>query len=172
MADEDSATARNVRGDRAGSASTRAKRGNNGAPTGSGPTRSEARSGRTPTGRRTYRQILGQKAEDIAVEFLRAQGLKILARNFRRRLGELDIVAREGDTLVIVEVRMRTDDRYGGAAASVDPRKQRRLIRAAAQLLQQRSDLARLPARFDVVTVSEVGRNRPRIEWLRHAFLT
>ena len=127
-----------------------------------------SRSRRAPTGRRTYRQLLGQKAEDLAVEFLRSHGLEILERNFRRRLGELDIVAREGDTLVIVEVRMRTSDRFGGAAASVGPCKQQRLMRAAAQLLQQRSDLAQLPARFDVVVVGVRG----EVEWLRHVFLT
>jgi putative endonuclease len=120
------------------------------------------------TGRRTYRQLLGQQAEDIAAEFLRAQGLEILERNFRRRLGELDIVAREADTLVIVEVRMRTSDRFGGAAASVNPHKQQRLARAAAQLLQQRGDLSHLRARFDVVVVTVGG----TVEWLRHAFLT
>ena len=123
---------------------------------------------RAPTGRRTYRQIIGQRAEDIAVEFLRAQGLQILERNFRRRLGELDIVARDGDTLVIVEVRMRATDQFGGAAASVDQRKQQRLGRAAAQLLQQHSELSHLRARFDVIAVHADG----RVEWLRHAFLT
>ena len=131
------------------------------------PARPNGRASRA-TGRRTYRQLLGQKAEDLAVEFLRAQGLEILERNFRRRLGELDIVAREGDTLVIVEVRMRTSDRFGGAAASVDPHKQQRLVRAAAQLLRQRGDLSHLRARFDVVVVSVGG----AVEWLRHAFLT
>jgi|SRR5581483_371335 len=124
------------------------------------------------TGRRTYRQVMGQRAEDLAVEFLQAQGLEILERNFRRRLGELDIVAREGDTLVIVEVRTRASDRYGGAAASVDSRKQLRLVRAAEQLLQQRRDLARLPARFDVITVSALAEASPQFQWLRHAFLT
>jgi putative endonuclease len=123
---------------------------------------------RHPTGRRTYRQIIGQRAEDIAVGFLRARGLQILERNFRRRLGELDIVAREGDTLVIVEVRTRSSDRFGGAAASVGLRKQRRLMRAAAQLLQQRRDLSHLRARFDVAVVGGNG----DVEWLRHAFLT
>jgi putative endonuclease len=123
---------------------------------------------RGATGRRTYRQIIGRKAEDIAVDFLRARGLRILERNFRRRLGELDIVARDGDTLVIVEVRTRASHWYGGAAASVDRRKQQRLIRAAAQLLQQRRDLSQLRARFDVVVVDGNG----KVEWLRHAFLT
>jgi putative endonuclease len=125
-----------------------------------------------PTGRRTYRQLVGQKAEDIAVEFLRGRGLEILERNFRRRLGELDIVAQERDTLVIVEVRTRASDHYGDAAASVDLRKQRRLAYAAAQLLQRRRNLAQLRARFDVVVVSDLTGGKPRIEWIRHAFLT
>lgn len=126
------------------------------------------RSKRAPTGRRTYRQLIGQKAEDIAVEFLRARGLQILERNFRRRLGELDIVARDGDILAIVEVRARATDRFGGAAASVDQRKQQRLVRAAALLLQQRRDLSHLRARFDVIAVDGDG----KVQWFRHAFLT
>jgi putative endonuclease len=127
---------------------------------------------RAPTGRRTQRQLIGQAAENIAADFLRAKGLEILERNYLRRLGELDIVARHGDVLVIAEVRTRSSDRYGGAAASVDARKQQRIIRAASQLLQQRRDLARLRVRFDVITVSEMDREPPRIEWIQHAFLT
>src|SRR5580704_18981728 len=98
---------------------------------------------RKPTGRRTQKQLIGQAAENIAADFLRAQGLDILERNYLRRMGELDIVARDRDVLVIAEVRTRSSDRYGGAAASVDPRKQQRIIRAASQLLQERRDLSR-----------------------------
>lgn len=127
---------------------------------------------RSPSGRRTYQQRIGQRAEDVAAEFLRARGLDILQRNFRRRLGELDIVAREGDTLAIVEVRTRASACYGGAAASVDFRKQRRLVRAAMQLLQQRQDLMHLRVRFDVIAVAKIGSEKPEVEWLRHAFLT
>jgi putative endonuclease len=127
---------------------------------------------RGATGHRTDRQKIGQRAEDIAAEFLLAQGLQILERNYRRRLGELDIVAREGDVLIIAEVRMRASERYGGAAASVDGRKQRRLARAAAQLLQQRKDFSHLRVRFDVVAVSEIGAGSPKVQWLQHAFLT
>jgi len=130
------------------------------------------KSSRKPTGRRTYQQRIGEAAEDIAVKFLLAQGLEILERNFRRRLGELDVVARDGDVLVIAEVRTRATNRYGGAAASVDFRKQRRLIRATAQLLQHRRDLAHLGVRFDVIAVSEIACERPRVEWIQHAFLT
>ena len=111
------------------------------------------------------RQQIGRTAEDAAVAFLESQGLEILFRNFRRRAGELDIVAREGHTLIIVEVRTRCSDKFGGAAASVDFRKQAKLRRAAALLLQQRNDLARLRVRFDVVAMTPAG-----IEWIKHAF--
>src|SRR3569833_160442 len=134
--------------------------------------RFKARSSRKPTGCRTYRQRIGQRAEDIAAEFLRAQGLVIVERNFRRRLGELDIVALDGDVLVIAEVRSRASRRYGGAAASVDGRKQQRLIRAAAQLLQRSRGFSHLRVRFDVICVSDTGAGAPRIEWFQHAFLT
>jgi putative endonuclease len=127
---------------------------------------------RKPTGRRTQKQLLGRAAENIAADFLRVHGLEILERNYLRRVGELDIVARERDVLVIAEVRTRSSDRYGGAAASVDPRKQQRLIRTTSQLLQQRRDLSRLRVRFDVVVVSEMDAGCGRVEWIRHAFLT
>jgi putative endonuclease len=128
---------------------------------------------RGATGRRTTKQLIGTAAENIAAEFLRAQGLEILERNYLRRLGELDIVARDpGGVLVIAEVRVRASQRFGGAAASVDFRKQQRLIRAAHQLLQQRRDLARSPVRFDVICVSDMDSNNPNVEWIRQAFLT
>jgi putative endonuclease len=131
-----------------------------------------ARKPRQPTGRRTLQQRIGQRAEDMATEFLRSKGLVIIERNFRRRLGELDIVARDGDVLVIAEVRFRASDRFGGAAASVDGRKQQRLVRAAMQLLQQRRDFSHVRIRFDVISVSQSGAVGPEIEWLQHAFLT
>ena len=116
------------------------------------------------------RQRIGRTAEDIAVAFLLSQGLEILLRNFRRRAGELDIVARQRDVLVIIEVRTRADTRFGGAAASVGHSKQRRLVRAAHQLLQQRRDLARLRARFDVIVVHEPDCAKQRVQWIQHAF--
>jgi putative endonuclease len=131
-----------------------------------------SRGARAPTGRRTEKQLIGRAAEDIAAHFLRAKGLEILERNYLRRLGELDIVARDQDVLVIAEVRSRASDRYGGAAASVDARKQQRLIRAASALLQQRKDLARLRVRFDVIVVSNIASETPTIDWIQHAFLT
>ena len=111
------------------------------------------------------RQQIGRAAEDAAAAFLESQGLLVLFRNFRRRAGELDIVARDSSTLIIVEVRTRSTNAFGGAAASVDFRKQAKLRRAAALLLQQRRDLAGLRVRFDVVAKSPAG-----LEWIKHAF--
>jgi len=111
------------------------------------------------------RQRIGQSAEDSAVEFLRSRGLTVLLRNYRGKVGELDIVARDESTLVVVEVRTRSSDRFGGAAASVDSRKQTKIRRAAALLVQRRRDLAALPVRFDVIAIGPKG-----LEWIKHAF--
>jgi putative endonuclease len=117
------------------------------------------------------RQEIGLWAEEAAAAYLRARGAQVLLRNYRCRCGELDIVARVGrDELAIVEVRTRRSEAYGGAAASVDAAKRRRLVRAAQRLLQQRKDLARLRVRFDVMVVSHPDADARRIEWIKHAF--
>jgi putative endonuclease len=118
----------------------------------------------------TARQQSGRRAEELAAEFLRAQGFEILQRNYLRRLGELDVIARRAGLLVIAEVRTRSSAAFGGAAASVDRRKQQRITRTATALLQQRAELARLAVRFDVIVVSDPHGTAPRIEWLQHAF--
>jgi putative endonuclease len=119
----------------------------------------------------TWRQQAGLRAEDAAAAYLQAQGAHILLRNYRCRCGELDIVARVGrDELAIVEVRTRSSNAFGGAAASVDAGKRQRLVRAASRLLQQRRDLARLRARFDVIVVCDPCSDAPRIDWIKHAF--
>ena len=79
----------------------------------------------------TRRQQSGQRAEQVAADFLSAAGCEILARNYRRRLGELDIIARAGGVLVVAEVRTRASAAFGGAAASITRAKQRRVTRAA-----------------------------------------
>lgn len=120
---------------------------------------------------RADRRALGSQSEDIAARFLGTQGLELVERNFRRRLGELDLIARCGDdVLVIAEVRTRSSNAYGGAAASVDGLKRRRIVRAAQQLLQRRKDLARLRVRFDVIVVHDPTATTPRVEWIQHAF--
>lgn len=118
----------------------------------------------------TCRQAIGTTAENLAAEFLRAQGLEILLQNYRRRFGELDIVALDGEVLVIVEVRTRSSEAFGGAAASVDGWKQRKIVRTAQMLLLERKDLARRRARFDVIVVHDPCSAAPRVDWVRHAF--
>jgi putative endonuclease len=116
------------------------------------------------------RADLGKSAEDIAAEHLRRHGLEVLTRNFRRRNGEIDIVARAGEVLAIVEVRTRSSEVFGGAAASIDGWKRHKIIRATEQLLQQKKDLARLRVRFDVIVVHGADGAQPTVEWIQHAF--
>ncbi len=115
---------------------------------------------------RTPKQRTGDAAEDAAARHLVAAGCRVVARNARYRDGEVDLIARERDVLVFVEVRMRGSSRYGGAAVSVDGLKQKRIARAAQHWLLANYG-ERWPAcRFDVVTVDGGG----TIEWIRDAF--
>ena len=114
----------------------------------------------------TERQRRGAQAEDRAARYLERQGLDILARNFRTRMGEIDLVARDGHTLVFVEVRLRVSRAFGGAQASIDARKQARVV-AAARLYLSRLR-AEPPCRFDVVTFEDALAESPH--WLQGAF--
>ena len=108
-------------------------------------------------------QLAGGAAEDLAARYLEGQGLAIVERNWRCRAGEIDLVARDGATLVFVEVRLRRNRAFGGAAESITATKRRRLRLAAEHYL------ARLPAeppcRFDALLLDELAIER--IEWLR-----
>jgi len=115
------------------------------------------------------RQTLGEQGEALACCELRRRGYAILARRFRTRFGEIDIIARDGDALVVVEVKTRRTAGYGGAVAAVGYRKQRRLVNMA------RSYLAGLsgpePAiRFDVVGVTLAEGAKPAVEVVVDAF--
>lgn len=106
----------------------------------------------------------GKQAERLAEKFLLQNHLTLLERNYRSRCGEIDLIMQDGDTLVFVEVRQRSSSRFGGAAASIDSRKQRRLILTARRYL---SALKRLPpCRFDAVLIGD----GPDAEWIRNAF--
>jgi putative endonuclease len=97
----------------------------------------------------------GARAERRAEEFLVGRGLSILARNFRTRFGEIDLVARDGETVVFVEVRFRAGTAFGTPQETVTPAKRRRIIRAALAYAQSRAPDA--PLRFDVVAISPRG---------------
>ena len=98
------------------------------------------------------RQRLGQSAENLAVDELKRQGYAILARRYRTRHGEIDVVAQDGETLVFVEVKARTTGEFGEAAEAVTRWKQRRLVSMAVEYVSRHGLTARA-CRFDVVAV-------------------
>jgi len=109
----------------------------------------------------------GGRAEELAARFLERRKLRIVTRNYRCRGGEIDLVCRDGKVLVFVEVRLRRNASFGGAAASVTLQKQRRIILAAEHFLTANS-LAESDCRFDCVLMNDVSEDH--IEWLRDAF--
>ncbi len=111
--------------------------------------------------------LRGAAVEAAAERYLCQAGLQLLARNVRYRGGELDRVMEDDGTVVFVEVRYRADTRFGGGAASVDPRKQQRLQLAAGLFLQAHPELAARPCRFDVIDASG---EPPQLYWLKDAF--
>lgn len=115
---------------------------------------------------RSSRAERGAAAELLAERFLTARGLRVLERNFRCRGGEIDLIVREGDTLVFVEVRLRSSQRFGGAAASIDARKAARIRLAAQHYLVRQCPMPR--CRFDAILLD--GLEDAAIEWLRNVF--
>lgn len=107
----------------------------------------------------------GRSAEEAAAAYLETRGLKTVARNYRCRFGEIDLVMRDGKTLVFVEVRARRSAAYGGAMASITAAKREKLTAAARHYLSGRSAVP--PCRFDAVLIEG---EPPRIEWIRNAF--
>lgn len=98
------------------------------------------------------RTAMGQRCEEIAADYLRGQGYRIIERNVRMRFGEIDAVARDGDALCFVEVRARSSTRFGLPEESVTPLKRRRLVRLAQGYLQRLRGHAG-PIRFDVLSI-------------------
>ncbi len=109
--------------------------------------------------------LRGAAAELLAEKFLAKRGLRIIARNFRVKGGEIDLICADGNTTVFVEVRLREGGGFGGAAASITSHKQRRLILAARHWLLRNGEC---PCRFDCVLLD--GLDTAKIEWLRGAF--
>jgi putative endonuclease len=107
----------------------------------------------------------GRNAEAYAARYLESHGLTIVERNYRSRYGEIDLIARDGATLVFVEVRQRRSSAFGGAAASITAAKQARLILAARHWLLRHGET---PCRFDCILLD--GLEPKNIEWLRDAF--
>ncbi len=112
---------------------------------------------------------LGRRGEELAARHLAQQGYRILARNYRRRFGEIDIIARHRGQLVFIEVKTRLSTRYGSPFAAVDRRKQHQLVRVATDYIA-RHHLEDEVARFDVVAVTRDRDGRTRVDVLEDAF--
>ena len=116
-------------------------------------------------------RILGDDYEDRAVNLLQERGLLLLERNFSRKTGEIDIIAKEGDQLIFVEVRGRSNRYFDSAAGSVNRHKQQRILRTAQLFLQLHPHWADMPCRFDVIAFEppRSGHSR-RVRWIHSAF--
>ncbi|HED12326.1 MAG TPA: YraN family protein [Gammaproteobacteria bacterium] len=118
--------------------------------------------------RTTTTTRIGQRGEQIAGNHLQSRGLQILHRNFRSRAGEIDLIARDADEIVFVEVRLRKSNRFGSAAESVGHQKQQR-IRTTAQVYLQQYRQIDTACRFDVVAITGTP-DHYQLEWIRDAF--
>lgn len=115
----------------------------------------------------------GHAAEDAAELFLRQQGCKTLQRNYRCRMGEIDLVVRDGDCLVFAEVRFRQPGRYGSGAESITHAKRQKLIRSAGYYLRTEKISSHQVCRFDVLSVGlakATENSTYDIDWIRSAF--
>ena len=111
----------------------------------------------------------GHYGEDIAAAYLRQKGYSIVERNYRKRIGELDIIAEDGEVVVFVEVKTRRSTRFGSPFEAVDSRKQKKMSRIALEYLNSRKLLNRA-ARFDVVAVMLHEGSLPEVEIVQDAF--
>jgi len=109
--------------------------------------------------------VAGSSAEALALVYLQNQHLQLLEKNFRCPYGEIDLIMQDGQTLVFVEVRMRSSVNFGGAAMSVTPSKQEKLRRSAQRYLQIHGEQ---PCRFDVILMQAINVNA--VEWLKNVF--
>ena len=113
----------------------------------------------------------GLQYEEQATALVQSAGLEVIERNFRCKVGEIDLICREGNTLVFVEVRYRRHPLYASAASSVTASKQRRIARTAQVYLQRRGWSNRFPCRFDVIAYGDSTlANADRMQWLKNAF--
>lgn len=99
------------------------------------------------------KRAVGAQYETMAADYLRGQGMRILARNYRLRSGEIDLIARDGNTIVFVEVKYRTDERQGNPLEAVSVSKQRTIVRTAQHYLLLNGYREDTPCRFDVVGI-------------------
>jgi putative endonuclease len=129
-----------------------------------------------PPTKRKARDI-GKQAEQFALQFLQARGMRLVTQNFHCRFGEIDLILQDNGTLVFAEVRYRKHKNYGTGADSVDARKQQKLLATAAYFLQKNPTMSRYPCRFDVISLSAarcagntMDTTNTHIDWIPNAF--
>jgi len=115
------------------------------------------------------KRAFGESIEKCAVEYLSKKKLKLVTKNYLCKMGEIDIIARDGQDLVFIEVRYRKSELYGGSAASVDKKKQRRVILAADHYLQKHKLTNKIACRFDVIAITG-NLDKLDINWIKAAF--
>ena len=118
----------------------------------------------------------GEYTESLACRFLEGKGFKLIEKNFNCKVGEIDIIMKDNDSLVFVEVRYRRNNNYGSGAESITASKQSKLIKTASLYLQQHAKLNKYPARFDVVSmtgnIEKDDINKINFDWIKNAFGT
>ncbi|MGD9210198.1 MAG: YraN family protein [Desulfobacteraceae bacterium] len=114
-------------------------------------------------------QRKGQRSESLALRYLTLKGYTIIAQNHRSRLGEIDIIAKEKDTIVFVEVKARSTERFGTPKLAVTQQKQKKLSRLALEYLKNHGK-SYAKARFDVVAIVQHNSGMPEIELIKNAF--
>lgn len=116
----------------------------------------------------------GQLTENLACQFLEKQGFQLIEKNYNCRMGEIDLIMKDNDNLVFVEVRYRKSNNFGSGAETITASKQSKLIKTASLYLQRHDKLNRYPARFDVVSISGfIGNNNINsinFDWIKNAF--
>ncbi len=114
-------------------------------------------------------QLKGLYYETQALQYLKKQGLKFLQNNFHCRLGEIDLIMRDKDTITFIEVRFRENTGFGDGLDSVNRHKQHKLIKTAQFYLVQEGLYEKVPIRFDVISISG-GKLKPELCWVKNAF--
>lgn len=115
------------------------------------------------------RQEIGRQGELLACQFLQSKGLRLLKRNYRCLLGEIDLIMQDEEHIVFVEVRYRSRADYGSAADSINKRKMNKLIKTATLFLQQKKLLYKVHSRFDVIAIQHQG-SKTQLDWIKNAF--
>lgn len=117
-----------------------------------------------------HRQQLGARGEEAAVRYLVSRGYRIIERNWRCKLGEVDVLAMDGELLVVVEVRTKMSERFGTGAESVDARKQHKLRQLALTYMRMHNLSSETRLRFDVVSIRVTPKGSYEIDHIDHAF--